>query len=245
MSTLTEKSPRLENVWLSMLHPDYGLPNFDVPVSALDVFRSLPLRSLYVGGVVIEELRSFDRYRPDGDSNLVKYFATAFPNLEELDFSLHPMSLLILPEFYLKLPHLKSLCFNFDLFDRPVGPNLESIPRHRKSPFFKLEANFFGLSDEGGEPGIRRLDCLDAISFSNYLFSIWPNIHINPQVIGMDNGNRMVHRNMVELINKHLDALSLCNFNPLLKYEEVRVLNEESWAECRAGYGSDSEYDSD
>ncbi|KAG9127740.1 hypothetical protein FRC07_010192 [Ceratobasidium sp. 392] len=212
MSTLAEKSPCLEKVWLLMLHPDFGRPNFDIKISALDICRHLALRSLYVGGVVIEELRSFDDFNPQGDSNLIEYFAAAFP-------------------------------FDFDLFDLPIGANLEAIPRYRKSPFFKLEANFFGLSDDGGEPGIRRFSCCDAILFANYLFSLWPDVRIDAQVHEFDDENRAVHRNMIELINKQLHVLSSCNLDPSLKYEDVQLLNEESWAECWAGLDdSGSEY---
>ncbi|KAG8685448.1 hypothetical protein FRC09_014735 [Ceratobasidium sp. 395] len=248
LSMLAEKSPRLENIWLRMLHPDAGRPYNEIPRSILDVLHKLPLRSIHLDGVVLLDPETSGPKETHKNLDLVTYFAKMFPDLKQLGFPLHPVHLSIRRDFHSKFPQLESLCFDFDLSALSVDLKVDTanIPRYRSSPFFMLEANFLGISDESFVPSIKRFSYEDAMLFVTYVFSLWPDTQIAAQMEEVDcDGDRTVHHNMIELINVHLANLSWWNCDASVEYKDVKVLNEESWARCKVNNRGSQDGDSD
>ncbi|KAG8684503.1 hypothetical protein FRC08_013660 [Ceratobasidium sp. 394] len=135
------------------------------------------------------------------------------------------------------MPNLESLRFDIDLRPLPTAleVNLVNNARHRRSRFHTIEANFFGLSDQIRAEDVTSFKCKDAISLAQYLFSMWPNVQIVAQV---DEDSESMpedyetHRKMIKLINDHLAALSCCNRDPSISYEDINILNQGSWNKC-------------
>ncbi|KAG8685869.1 hypothetical protein FRC08_012870 [Ceratobasidium sp. 394] len=156
-----------------------------------------------------------------------------FPGLKELGLPCQELSFADLQTFHSKLPHLEALRFDFSLGSlSELKVDLASVARHRRSRFHTLEANFFGLSEWTKISDISCWGYEDALLFTQYLFSLWPNARIAAQLDPQELEEVPTQEKMIELINEHLALLSYCNQDPSMKYEDVKVLNEESWKAC-------------
>ncbi|KAG8736937.1 hypothetical protein FRC10_008710 [Ceratobasidium sp. 414] len=133
------------------------------------------------------------------------------------------------------MPQLESLRFDFALRSLPPDQavNLNDVPRYRLSPFRILEANFLGIEEDGYGVGVTGFRCDHAIQLANYLFSLWPNVQIAAQPDEEEFEDCTAHHKMIALINDHLAALSCCNRDPSIKYEDIKILNEDSWGKCK------------
>ncbi|KAG9081658.1 hypothetical protein FRC06_005462 [Ceratobasidium sp. 370] len=132
------------------------------------------------------------------------------------------------------MPNLESLRFDFDL--ESVSPNLKvdlnTAARYRRSQFSTLEADFFGVDEWAMVAGVALLRYDQVVLLVQYLFLLWPNV----QIIARKDEDRptghSTQKKMVALINDHLAALSFCNRDASIKYEEIQILNEGSWKQC-------------
>ncbi|KAG9085507.1 hypothetical protein FS749_004365 [Ceratobasidium sp. UAMH 11750] len=239
-SILAKNSPSLQGLWLRMTHPAVNGPvYYDVPLTVVAPLQELPLETLYIEGIQFSDyLFYFIRgvYSTEYVTKrnaFIKHFATSFPALRELGFPLHRISLTDLSEFHSQMPQLESLSFDFDLGFLPRGHivNLGNIPRYRRSPFRTLEVYFpSGDQDRFGMDAEFQYD--EAVRLVNYLFSLWPNVQITAQPDEEEFEDRTPRHRKVALINEQLAALSCCNHDPSIKYEDVKILNEYSWAKC-------------
>ncbi|KAG8719585.1 hypothetical protein FRC09_010924 [Ceratobasidium sp. 395] len=286
LRTLVERSPCLENLWLRALDPDAERAWYTVPLASLEVLKKVPLKQLYIEGVVLttpvvskkhkvkkneterqdkgehkiedqnkdesevgNEDKDEDRDEYDDESedeeedasvppgerpSVEEHLITMFPELRELGFPSNELSFTDLPLFHSKLPHLEALRFDFSLTSLSTLPaDLKSVPRHRKSPFRVLEANLLGMSESTRLMGISHVSYDRAALLVQYLFSLWPNVQIEPVQDTLEMDEYVAHRKAIVLINEHLTLLSYCNRDASMKYEDIKVLNKTSWDNCR------------
>ncbi|KAG8741499.1 hypothetical protein FRC10_002750 [Ceratobasidium sp. 414] len=166
-------------------------------------------------------------------TDVAERLATMFPLLKELGLPNQELSFANLQTFQSKLPQLEALRFDFSLTSLPnLKIDLGSVARHRPSPFHTLEANFFGLDEWTQICDISSWDYDDALSFTHYIFSLWPNAQIAAQLDPQELEEYPTQEKMIELINEHLTSLSYCNQDPSMKYEDIKILDEESWKAC-------------
>ncbi|KAG8678200.1 hypothetical protein FRC08_017981 [Ceratobasidium sp. 394] len=128
--------------------------------------------------------------------------------------------------FHSRMPNLEILRFDFDL--RSISPNLtvdlNTVVHYRRSQFSTLEANFFGLGTGGvRRAGIAGLPYNQVALLVRYLFSLWPNVQITARADEDQPGAYSTQKNTIALINEHLAALSLCNRDASIKYEDIRI----------------------
>ncbi|KAG9082119.1 hypothetical protein FRC06_005216 [Ceratobasidium sp. 370] len=159
--------------------------------------------------------------------------ATMFPGLKELGLPNHGLSFVDLQTFHSKLPQLEALRFDFSLTSlSDLRVDLGSVARNRHSPFHTLEANFFGLDEWTQICDISSWKYDEALLFAQYLFSLWPDAQIAAQLDPAGLEESPTQEKMIELINEYLLSLSYCNRDPSTKYEDIKILNEESWKAC-------------
>ncbi|KAG8723126.1 hypothetical protein FRC09_004638 [Ceratobasidium sp. 395] len=139
-----------------------------------------------------------------------RYIATTFPGIKELGLPNHLITLDELQVFRSELPLLEVLRIKFKL--KTISPNFEvdlnDVPRHRNIPLHTLEANFIGSREEETRLDIFSMEYSKAKALSRYL-------------------------KLMALINDHLARLSYCNRDPLIQYQSIHALNEDSWEDCR------------
>ncbi|KAG9075280.1 hypothetical protein FS749_013070 [Ceratobasidium sp. UAMH 11750] len=240
LAVLAEQSPSLRGLWVRVQDPKLDRPSYDVPLITLASLQKLPLQKLYIEGI------NFSDYPYDEDDtednefvgprfDFVKYFSTSFPALKELGFPNHRAALTDSRMFCALLPRLESLRFDFDLDFAQWEPNfdLNEIPRHRNSPFRIFEANFLGICENEEEDNgldITDLDYDDGVGLAHYLFSLWPNVRLAPQLEEDESKDHASHEKMIVSINNYLAELSCCNRDASIKYEDIKALD---WAHGR------------
>ncbi|KAG8736143.1 hypothetical protein FRC10_009651 [Ceratobasidium sp. 414] len=239
LSILAEQSPLLEDLWLRVLHPELDRPSYDITLVTLAALQKLPLHTLYIEGVNFVD-HPFSGSDIDDNEfvgkrfGFIKHFATFFPALRQLGFPNHPVAWTDSRMFCSQISQLESLRLDFELGSFPwdLEIDLNEVPRYRRSPFRTIEANFLGIGENEYEKGIMVFDYDYALQHANYIFSLWPNVQIVAQVDEDESEDRTSHKKMIALINDHLAALSCCNRDASIKYEDINVLSKGSWVEC-------------
>ncbi|KAG9127669.1 hypothetical protein FRC07_011053 [Ceratobasidium sp. 392] len=257
-TTLVERSPNLQDLWFEAVDPDAMRAWYSVPISTIEVLKKLALQRLYIEAVDLREAapdednddgkgNEEDEENEDGDedededdeprvdrcTDVAERLTTMFPNLKELSLPRQRSSFSDLPTFQSKMPELEVLRFDFELWSlSKTTVDLESIPRYRQSPFKILEANFLGIDEHTNVIGLSNLKYEDVTFLVRYLFSLWPNVQLEalPDNEGLE--EYPAHEAAIALVNKHLSALSYCNRDPSMKYEDIKILNENSWKSC-------------
>ncbi|KAG8785149.1 hypothetical protein FRC12_017919 [Ceratobasidium sp. 428] len=217
-------SPHTQNLWFHVENSDRHYPAYEISTSDLDQLGSLPLHSLHLGGISFEDL-----------DDVPRHIVTTFPGIKELSLPQHLVTLNELQAFRSELPLLEVLRIELDL--ETISPNfkvdLNDVSRHRNTPLHTLEANFIGNTEEESTLDILSMKCSDAKAFSNYLFTLWPNVQIIPRGDVQYIPETYRHQNAMALINDYLARLSYCNHEPSIQYQSVRVLNKSSWEKCK------------
>jgi hypothetical protein len=146
LSIVAERSPCIENLWLSALNPDFAYHVYEIPVSTLKIVTALPLRSLYLEPIAFI-----------GCDHMPEFLTTTFPRLKELGLPAQRMSLRDLGHFAWEMPHLEYLSMNFKLCSlNELDDDLSNVLRHRRSVFRTLEGNFHGIVENIPGNGIER-----------------------------------------------------------------------------------------
>ncbi|KAG9084768.1 hypothetical protein FS749_004972 [Ceratobasidium sp. UAMH 11750] len=243
LSALRAGSPHLQNLWLRAVIADGMSARYEVPVSVLSDLKGLPLETLHMEGMIFAG-RDFSHDDDDengeleyetGSVPIAQRLTTMFPNLRELAFPNQRMSFADLQTFHSRMPKLGSLRFDFDLgsVSPNLGVDLSTVVRYRHSRFSTLEADFLG-DELAGRPiaDIASLRYNQIVPLVQYLFSLWPNVQITTRSDEDWPERRSIQKKMIALINEHLAALSSCNRDVSIKYEEIQILNEDSWNQC-------------
>ncbi|KAG9090905.1 hypothetical protein FRC06_000833 [Ceratobasidium sp. 370] len=239
LSILAEQSPFLKDLWLRLLDPELDRPSYDVPLVTLDALHKLPLQKLYIEGINFADYPFDDDDIEDNEFvgtrfAFVKHFATCFPALTELGFPNYTVAWTDSRMFCSQMPHLESLRFDFDLGSLPwTETDLNDIPRYRRSPFRTIEANFLGICENEDEeyrkPNILGFSHEEIVEIADYLFSLWPNVQIVAQIDEGESEGRTSHKKVIALINEYLAALSSCNRDASIKYEDIQVPDFRPW----------------
>ncbi|KAG8707733.1 hypothetical protein FRC08_000317, partial [Ceratobasidium sp. 394] len=224
LSVLAKRSPHLQNLWIRLCDLDYLV--YSTPISALGVLQKLPLRSLYIEGISLIEC-----------DNIPNHLATTFPSLKDIGFPNHRTVLADLQMYCNNLPQLESLCLSLgaESLLSDLGVTLDNIERYRQSRFRTFDVRFHGKSRNEKIPKLSSYGYHEMALFVRYLFSLWPNLQLFEERIPSRDSNSDIQLCTTELINKHLAALSYCNRDPTVNYEDISVLNEESWRKCLRG----------
>ncbi|KAG8685956.1 hypothetical protein FRC08_012828 [Ceratobasidium sp. 394] len=243
LSTLRAGSPRLQNLWLRAVIADGMSARYWVPLSVLSDLKGLPLETLHMEGMIFAG-RDFSHDGDDengeleyeaGSVPIAQRLTTMFPSLRELALPNQRMSFGDLQTFHSRMPKLESLRFDFDLgsVSPNLGVDLSTVVRYRHSRFSTLEADFLG-DELAGRPitDIASLRYNQIVPLVQYLFSLWPNVQITARSDEDWPERRSIQKKMIALTNDHLAALSLCNRDASIKYEEIQILNEDSWKQC-------------
>ncbi|KAG8785151.1 hypothetical protein FRC12_017921 [Ceratobasidium sp. 428] len=218
------RSPHAQNLWLHVENPDGDDPAYEMSTSDLNALGSLSLRSLHLGGIEFEDAKDVPRY-----------VATAFSRIKELGLPDHQVTLKELQDFRSELPLLEVLRIKLEL--ETIAPDFEvdlnNVPRHRNLPLHTLEANFIGDTDKESRSDVLSMKFSNAKAFSNYLFTLWPNVQIAPYGDIQYITGSYRHQNAMALINDQLARLSYCNHEPSIQYQSIHALNEDSWEKCK------------
>ncbi|KAG8796479.1 hypothetical protein FRC12_021112 [Ceratobasidium sp. 428] len=223
-SVIATRSPNSQKLWFHVENPDGDDPAYEISTSDLNALGSLPLRGLHLGGIEFEDPKAVPRY-----------MAATFSRIQELGLPDHLITLNELQAFRSELPLLEVLRIKIEL--ETIAPDFEvdlsDVPRHRNIPLHTLGANFIGNTEEESRSDILSMKCSSAKAFSNYLFTLWPNVQIIPQGDVQYVTGTYRHQNAMDLINDQLARLSYCNREPSIKYRNINVLNEDSWEKCK------------
>ncbi|KAG8723123.1 hypothetical protein FRC09_004635 [Ceratobasidium sp. 395] len=97
-------SPHTQNLWFHVENSDRHYPAYEMSTSDLDQLGSLPLRSLYLGGIAFEN-----------PEDVPQRIAATFPKIKELGLPNHLITLSELQAFRSELPLLEVLRIELDL----------------------------------------------------------------------------------------------------------------------------------
>ncbi|KAG8719590.1 hypothetical protein FRC09_010929 [Ceratobasidium sp. 395] len=223
-SVIATRSPHIQNLWLHIENPEGDNPAYEISTSDLNALGSLPLRGLHLAGIEFEDSKAVPRY-----------IATTFSKILELGLPDHLITLSELQSFRSELPLLEVLRTKIEL--ETIAPdfevNLNGVPRYRNIPLHTLEANFIGNTERESRSDILSMKCSNAKAFSNYLFTLWPNVQIIPHGDVQYVTGTYRYQNAMALINDQLASLSYCNHEPSIQYQSIRVLNEDSWQKSK------------
>ncbi|KAG8705290.1 hypothetical protein FRC09_003049 [Ceratobasidium sp. 395] len=262
-TSLVKQSPHLEDLWFRALDPNadacYSVPTSTLEVlkklplqrlyiGGVNLREAAPdedgnlatMKTVGEGEDQDEDEDEDDDNGPEepnvrGCTNVSGHLISLFPRLKEFSLPKQQMSFAELATLKSDMPQLEVLRFDFDLRStRELKFDLGSIARYRHSPFRLLEANFLGVDESIHISGISDLKYDKVALLVRYLFSLWPNVRIEAQPCedGMETEYES-HQKAIDLINEQLAALSHCNYHPVVSYEDVQILNEKSWKDCR------------
>jgi hypothetical protein len=143
LSTLVERSPGVEHLWLRALDPDAWRAWHSTSASVIgDVLAKLPLQTLYIEGIEFE-----------GRKDILEHLAETFPTLKALELRSQRADFKDLRYFAEKMPHLERL--NLDIpYNTIPSVDLNEVPRYRLSAFRTFESNFHGFENDGSSPGV-------------------------------------------------------------------------------------------
>ncbi|KAG9087106.1 hypothetical protein FS749_003165 [Ceratobasidium sp. UAMH 11750] len=223
LSVFAKHGPRIQNLWLRVCDPDHL--HFATPISALSVLRQLPLQVLYIEGIYLT-----------GCNNVSEWLITAFPALRELGLPSHCVRFADLQEFRDNMPKLQLLSLGFEpkLLLPDSDTSLNDVERHCQSSLHTLEVAFCWTVSYDDARKFKWYTYHEIIRLVRHIFVIWPNVQIveKPDTDSFLSSTQTPEL-MMHLINTHLAHLSWCNRDPTTKYEDVNILNKESWGKCQ------------
>ncbi|KAG8705716.1 hypothetical protein FRC09_002790 [Ceratobasidium sp. 395] len=220
LANLVEKSPHVEDIWLKVHDVEARNKVLDVPIAALDALLHSPLQSFHLEGV-----------RLTGCENVPNYLAEAFPRLKMFGLPDHMLDFADLRTFQARMPQLESIHLGINAASLSSDLDCETsrIPHYRQSPFCVLNVNFLNQAQFGPWTSARLYEYHHGILLVRYLFSLWPYVQLRERRSGDWIIRPQLPDGMLSLINDHLSALSYCNNDPTVKYEDVGIFTEELW----------------